>query len=125
MRVHQLLYISAATRTLSDAELADILAAARSNNARLRVTGVLIHDAGSFIQVLEGAEERVEGLYRKIAVDPRHRRIVVLARQAVVQSSFAEWSMGFVDRAHPSLSCSERPGIARVALLGTVLGRLP
>lgn len=103
MGVHQLVYISAADRQLSDAQLADILAKARANNARLSVTGVLVHDAGSFFQVLEGPPGRVEAVFRKIEADPRHRRILVLARRDVARPSFADWSMGFADRAHASL----------------------
>lgn len=103
MHAHQLVYVSAASRLLPQSELADILAKARRKNATLGVTGILIHDSGSFLQVLEGAEESVEGLFRTIGLDPRHRRVVVLSRRAAARS-FADWSMGFADHADASLN---------------------
>lgn len=104
MSVHQLVYISAAEAPLSDAELADILKKARTNNARVGVSGVLVYDAGSFFQVLEGPEGTVAAVFRKIEADPRHHRVVVLARQAVSRPCFAEWTMGFASPGHASLS---------------------
>lgn len=104
MSVHQLVYISAATRQLSQNELSDILKQARVKNAGLGVTGILVHDSGSFLQVLEGKLERVSGVFRSIEADARHRRVVVLARQDVERPSFAEWSMGFADRVDARLS---------------------
>lgn len=103
MSVLQLVYISAASKPIDPPQLAELLARARRKNMALGVTGVLVHDGGSFLQVLEGAETVVETLFRVIESDPRHRRVIVLGRQLVAQPAFGNWQMGFVDRAHPEL----------------------
>jgi hypothetical protein len=100
----QLVYISSATRPLSDADLEDLLGEARIRNRAFDITGMLIYDDASFIQVLEGGEEVVERLYQRIARDPRHRDLEVLLRGRLQARQFAGWSMGFqrLDRIRPA-----------------------
>ena len=50
----QLIYVSKATRALDKEELTTLLGKIRPNNSRLGITGILLHDSGSFLQVLEG-----------------------------------------------------------------------
>jgi len=96
MTVHQLIYVSAAKVSFSEAELASLLLKARENNRRLGVSGLLIHESGSFFQVLEGGEPVVETLFQRIERDRRHERVVVLHRGSRPAASFGDWSMGFV-----------------------------
>ena len=96
MAVHQLIYISAAKVNFSEADLASLLLKARENNRRLGVSGLLIHQSGSFFQVLEGGKAIVENLFERIARDRRHERVVVLGRGERPAPTFGEWSMGFV-----------------------------
>ena len=69
---------------------------ARRNNAALGVTGMLLHDRGSFFQVLEGPAATVDALYARIAADARHAEIVRIIHEPVARRSFGQWSMGFV-----------------------------
>jgi hypothetical protein len=101
---HQLVYISAATEPFSAQGLMEVMTVARKNNHRLGIGGLLVHHSGSFLQVLEGPEEAVELLFRRIEADPRHRRLVVLSRQRVSQPAFSDWSMGLVDRSPAELA---------------------
>jgi hypothetical protein len=101
---YQLIYVSAASSLMSDPELAQLLVHARQKNHRLRVNGLLIHQRGSFLQVLEGESATVEALFQPISHDPRHRRIAVLSREPDARPIFHEWSMGFVDTTTPSLA---------------------
>jgi len=78
-------------------ELTALLFKARENNRRLGVSGLLIHDAGSFFQFLEGDEKVVETLFERIGRDTRHGRVHVLDRGSVERVSFDGWSMGFVE----------------------------
>lgn len=94
--MRELVYISAAKRRCDPPELASILEVARKNNARLGVTGILLYEDGSFIQVLEGDRPVVQELFDKIARDPRHDRVSVLGDRAVDTRSFGEWTMGYV-----------------------------
>jgi hypothetical protein len=66
------------------------------NSAR-GVTGVLLYQSGSFMQVLEGEPAIVEQIFAKIQRDPRHRDVLVLLRGNIETRNFGDWSMGFVD----------------------------
>lgn len=93
--MHQLLYVSSAARKMSDQELATILQAARRNNARDGITGLLLHIDGNFLQILEGDERKVEATFERISNDPRHRGVAMLLRREVEARTFQDWSMGF------------------------------
>jgi hypothetical protein len=95
--VSQLVYVSLATRQFTPADLAALLVHARSRNTPLAVSGVLLHQAGSFFQVLEGEAEAVEATFQRITKDPRHRSVLMLLRQTLVERNFSDWSMGFID----------------------------
>lgn len=90
-----LVYASLATQPFSQEELADLLTVCRLNNRRLDVTGILLHNEGRFLQVLEGDEDVIRALYDKIARDPRHRGASVVLRQRITEREYPEWSMGF------------------------------
>ena len=93
--MHQVIYSSAAVAPFSDSALTELLAAARVNNARLGVTGMLLYHEGSFLQALEGDEDVVANLYTKIGKDKRHHRLVALLQRNVERRHFAQWEMGF------------------------------
>ncbi|MBO6574139.1 MAG: BLUF domain-containing protein [Rhodothermales bacterium] len=91
----QMIYASAATVPFSEADLQALLAKARVNNQRANVTGMLVYDQGSFLQVLEGPEAAVDSIYRRIERDRRHGNVLLLAKTHVTKRSFGEWKMGF------------------------------
>ena len=93
--IFSLVYVSSATLPLSGEDLRALLAACRENNARLGVTGMLLYKDGNFMQVLEGDEEAVRGLYARIEDDPRHGGEIILHRGFVDERRFPDWSMGF------------------------------
>ena len=92
----EIVYTSAARRMMDPQELGQILAVARRNNQRLGVTGILLYEHGSFIQVLEGDEPVVRELLQTIERDERHYRLQVRDERAISERNFASWSMGFV-----------------------------
>lgn len=92
---YQLLYISASNHDFTEEELSDLLAKARVNNEKLNVSGMLLYHEGSFIQALEGPQEHVEMLYKKIGKDKRHTETKVLYKGDTPQRDFDGWSMGF------------------------------
>jgi Sensors of blue-light using FAD len=93
--VLSLLYLSSASVSLSEMDLVDILRVSRSNNARLDVTGLLLYQGRSFIQVLEGPDDAVTAVYTQIGRDPRHYAIQTVLRQSIQERDFPQWSMGF------------------------------
>ena len=92
----ELIYASSAVRPFSEADLSTLLMRARANNQALGVSGMLLYDKGSFLQVLEGEAPVVRTLFARIGRDERHTRVVVLLESFVEQRGFADWKMGFV-----------------------------
>ena len=102
-----LVYVSSATLPFSSADLLDLLAQCRENNAGLGVTGMLLYKDGNFMQVLEGEEATVRALYARIDRDPRHRNTLLLLQGQREERQFPEWTMGFRDlRSAEALSTS-------------------
>jgi hypothetical protein len=93
--MRSLTYVSAAVRPFRLAELHDLMVAARARNASLDVTGMLLYAGGRFIQTLEGPDDAVDGLFERIAADPRHEQVVRTLREEVDERAFPDWSMGF------------------------------
>ncbi len=99
----QLVYLSTAVVPFSPAELAALHEKCRANNRLHWITGMLLHQAGSFLQVLEGEEAAVRTLAKTISMDPRHEKIVVLHEEMTTQRLFPNWSMGFRDLDGPEM----------------------
>ncbi len=76
----QISYLSAATRPMSTDEVLALLRQCLANNEANDVTGLLIYNNETFLQTLEGDEQIVDELYRKIQKDPRHTNLVFLDR---------------------------------------------
>jgi hypothetical protein len=93
-RMRQLLYVSNSVRDFAQAELEDILAVSRRNNAAAGITGMLLYMDGAFLQVLEGEAEPVKQTYARIRQDVRHWGAQTLIDQDAPRA-FAQWSMGF------------------------------
>ncbi len=92
-----LTYASTAVRDLSKADLNELLAQCRKNNAELDITGMLLYKGGNFMQVLEGEESTVRSLYAKISGDPRHKGEILLQQGTQEERQFPGWSMGYRD----------------------------
>lgn len=94
--MHHLVYTSTATGGLTEAEQQRQLGHWRATNARLGITGLLLHSTdGNIMQVLEGEATPVHRLFAVIAADLRHRNVVKLADGPVPGRAFADWSMHF------------------------------
>ena len=93
--MQRLIYISSTRQPLPESELDAILARSRRNNAAVAVSGLLVAGGRRFLQVLEGDEAAVEGVFRRIQQDPRHHGVVILSRKPIDERSFGQWSMGF------------------------------
>lgn len=93
----QLIYVSVAREPFSESELVSLLETSRRNNVACGVTGMLLHEDGTFLQILEGPEEVVQRLYDRIRLDRRHDGHLVLWRKEVEEPTFDGWSMGFAN----------------------------
>ncbi len=95
----RLLYASRAVPAVDQEELAAILRKSKAHNATIGVTGVLCFSGGIFLQVLEGGRSAVNRLYNRIAADPRHTQVELLAFEEIAERRFAGWAMGQVNMA--------------------------
>ena len=77
-------------------ELADLLEGARARNTRHGITGMLVYDAGYFIQMLEGPEAAVRQLLKNIRNDPRHDEYEMLDETFDDSRLLHGWSMDSV-----------------------------
>ena len=100
MSIYRLVYYSrnhvAADIDAFSAEVDDILAKSRENNARDEITGALMFNAGCFAQVLEGPLDKVEDAFERIQQDERHGEVSLLSMEPAACRSFPNWAMGFV-----------------------------
>ena len=98
----QIVYVSRSTFQPGPAaqgiepNIARILAKSRANNRKNGLVGVLYFGDGCFFQCLEGEEDAVDTLYRKLEADPRHRDLKLISRCNIAQPSFATWSMKYI-----------------------------
>ena len=94
-KIYYHVYVCSAVNLMPSEELLKLLTVSRNNNARLEITGMLLHKDGNFMQVLEGAKEDVLSLMEIIKKDPRHRGIITLHEGYTDNRQFLDWSMGF------------------------------
>jgi len=78
------------------AEINGILAASRTNNSKVGVTGALMFNSGYFAQVLEGAQGAIEATFERIQRDERHGAVTLLEFSPVEGRGFSNWSMAFI-----------------------------
>lgn len=91
----QLIYTSKETQPFPEADLHALLANARHNNHTLGVSGILLYEAGSFLQVLEGSEVAVDTIYAQVCKDPRHAGLNLLMKKPIKARDFGDWTMGY------------------------------
>jgi len=97
------IYASCATSPFSQQQLVDLLKQSRENNERSDITGILLYNRGTFIQLLEGEEQTIKSLYQKIDKDPRHKLMFTLMEGHKDERQFPNWSMAFRDLDSPEI----------------------
>jgi hypothetical protein len=100
----QLCYASRSTVRFDAPALTELLTKARANNSRAAISGMLLHEKNSFIQLLEGDDRIVIQTYNRIRRDPRHNDLAILFKEQVATRSFPTWDMGFFNADTDSLA---------------------
>jgi hypothetical protein len=90
-----IVYVSTATRLMSENELIDLLNVSRAKNKKYNVTGMLLYCEGTFMQVLEGDKRWIDLIYKTIELDIKHKNIIKLADGKLAKRNFPDWAMAF------------------------------
>jgi hypothetical protein len=96
-----IIYVSQAAKVFSSDDLAGLLNHSRERNSADGISGLLIYryntdfKRGNFLQVLEGTDDALDDVWRRISGDPRHHTIIVLDEGNIDTRAFGDWSMGF------------------------------
>lgn len=99
MYLVRLLYVSKVKAGFAPADLQAVLEAARRNNVKNGISGMLAFNGDYFLQVLEGGREAVNQLYQSIARDTRHEGVLLLQLSDISERVFPQWSMAYVPTA--------------------------
>src|SRR3954452_3572979 len=96
--VFQLIYRSTSRIGPEDRkqELGALFSIARSRNKERHITGALLCTDDTFVQLLEGDETAVRGVFDHISRDPRHDAVALLASGLVADRVFSRWAMAEV-----------------------------
>jgi hypothetical protein len=87
--------MSSAVKPMNYDELSALLRQCRDTNHKRGVTGMLLYQNGTFMQMLEGEKQPVLDLYDKITKDDRHTGIHTVLEGDIEERNFEDWSMGF------------------------------
>lgn len=96
MYLMRMIYCSEMSSGFSNKDIEQILESAKRNNQKAGVTGLLCFNRNYFLQCLEGGRAEVNRIYHAILNDSRHRNILLLAYEEVVEREFSKWSMAYV-----------------------------
>jgi hypothetical protein len=102
--IHQLIYTSCPSESLTPAALKALMVRSRVNNARLGITGILLHTDDQFMQVVEGPQAAVEDLMERIHKDQRHEDVRIIMAHNVARRDFGEWDMALREVPRDALS---------------------
>ena len=91
--IRQIGYFSTARGEQDATSVHNILVAARRDNLRDSITGLLVAGGGRYLQVIEGPPHLVEALYARIQADRRHLAVATFLRRNIATRNFGSWSM--------------------------------
>lgn len=91
--MNRLIYKSRCTDIITREFLTDILHTSEANNQRQNITGVLLATQTHFLQVIEGRYEDVNQTFMRIARDPRHRDLELIAFSTIDARLLDGWTL--------------------------------
>lgn len=93
--LERLIYQSKACHQFGTLHLFNLLTEARLRNKRMGITGHLLYLDGQFTQCIEGSSASIDALWESLQRDVRHHQIELMARYAITERRFPEWTMAF------------------------------
>jgi hypothetical protein len=102
---------------LTSKDIDAIIEVSVANNKRDGITGMLVSTGRLFFQLLEGPDEAVDRLYKRILDDPRHESVLLLAEETGdLDRLCPDWAMGKID-----LSTDSSPSLEPVKAILTAI----
>ena len=102
VKLIDIIYASAATVDFNKDDIRRLLERSRTHNKAHNISGMLLYYNRSFFQIIEGPEDEIEKLYKRIEKDNRHN-LVKLITEEIPQRDFKDWTMGFADITYSEL----------------------
>lgn len=96
MPIRTLVYASQTAETVTAIRIRRIVADAAVFNELAGVTGLLLYDGGRFLQYLEGPQDGVDAVFKRVLASTSHLEIVELARGVVGERLLPYWPMTLV-----------------------------
>jgi len=93
--MYYMVYMSCAVKPMNYDELSALLQQCRDNNHKRGITGMLLYQNGTFMQMLEGEKQVVSDLFDVIRKDDRHTGVHIVLTGDIAERNFEDWSMGF------------------------------
>jgi hypothetical protein len=119
----RLLYASRALDP-SAQSIEDILSKSRQYNPTCGITGILCYGGGIFLQAIEGGRMAVSDLFGHIQKDVRHKDVVLLHYEEILERRFGGWTMGQVNMSKINtnilLKYAEKPELDPYSVSGQV-----
>ncbi|WP_324261868.1 BLUF domain-containing protein [Altererythrobacter sp. H2] len=105
--MRQYLYISTAVQVPAE-DLAAILGSCERNNPAAGVTGLLLYNGRNFLQLLEGEQDELERIMRRVEHDSRHQGISRLYDEGIEARACDAWWMKRIALGEPGEARHER-----------------
>ncbi len=93
--VGTIVYVSRAVKDISREDLDALFKSTTLNNEDLEITGILMYNEQTFLQVLEGEYAIINSLFETIKTDSRHNSIFKLVDTTKGSRIFSQYKTGF------------------------------
>lgn len=90
-----IIYISNAVKLFEERHLNRLFYQSFQNNTHNNITGILLYDEGTFIQILEGEKLTLNNLFKTIHHDKRHNNITKILDIGIRERLFKKYRTGF------------------------------
>ena len=93
--MYELVYCSITEPNMKYDDVLNILEKSRDYNIKHNISGCLLLYNKQIVQIIEGEKDIVQGLFKKIKKDKRHKRVLLLTQGPKEERYFPNWSMAF------------------------------
>ncbi len=93
--IRTIVYISNAVKLFEERHLDELFCQSVNNNSTRNITGILLYNEGTFIQILEGHKQPLDNLFKTIHQDRRHNNITKILDRRIGDRLFSKYRTGF------------------------------